>query len=300
MSDKKKTTVTPEEIARFLEQTGFVFEMRMHEAFLKAKYICDIGSSFLDLEGGTEREIDIIASKPINDINVHFVVECKQSVLDKWIFFCTKGNADRFYYSVKHLPSVDVEILKEKGLFSHFHTFNRKVPLAHNYICYSLATGKKADQVQINECVHKLPKALVDLASRAKDGKHIFFPVALFSGQIFAVTYTGSLVVEQPPFLQYYTSFRSDPYRNQPEPEMVELGKLAFPGLARLESSMRRKREDRIRMTAIDLGSSYQIDFLSEAGLPEYISTVEKEVAAVQAGDWPLPTPPPKTSPASG
>ena len=44
MSDKKKTTVTPEEIARFLEQTGFVFEMRMHEAFLKAKYICDIGS----------------------------------------------------------------------------------------------------------------------------------------------------------------------------------------------------------------------------------------------------------------
>jgi hypothetical protein len=90
-------------------------------------------------------------------------------------------------------------------------------------MCYSLASGKKADQRQIDECVYKLPKALVDLASRVEGGKHIFFPVALFSGQIFAVTYKGSLVVEQPPFLQYYTSFRSDAYWHLPEPEMVEL-----------------------------------------------------------------------------
>jgi hypothetical protein len=50
MSDKKKTTVTPEEIARFLEQTGFVFEMRMHEAFLKAKYVCEIVLPQLEME----------------------------------------------------------------------------------------------------------------------------------------------------------------------------------------------------------------------------------------------------------
>jgi hypothetical protein len=254
-----------------------------------------IGSSFLDLEGDTEREIDIIASRLVNDISVHFVIECKQSVLDKWVFICTKGNSNRFYYSVKHFPHIDLDILKEKKLFSHFHTLDFKVPLAHNYICYSVATNKKTDHLQIDECVHKLPKALVDFASRAQGGNHIFLPVALFSGQIFAVTYKGSLVVEETPFLEYYKSFRSDAYRREPEREIVMLESLKLPGLAELERSLKRSREDRIRKTARDLGSNYQIDFVSEAGLPEYISTVEKEVAAVRTGDWPLPTPPSET-----
>jgi hypothetical protein len=125
VSEKKKTTVTTAEVAHFLEQTGFPFEMRMHDAFLKSKYACEIGSIFLDLEGGKEREIDIIASRLVNDVAVHFVIECKQSAVDKWIFVCTRSNADRFYYSVKHLPSVGVEILRGKRTllsFSHFES----------------------------------------------------------------------------------------------------------------------------------------------------------------------------------
>jgi hypothetical protein len=81
MSEKKKTTVTAEEIGEFLKQTGFVFEMRMNELFLKLGYACEINSSFRDLEGDTEREIDLVASKLCNkDINLHFVIECKQSL----------------------------------------------------------------------------------------------------------------------------------------------------------------------------------------------------------------------------
>src|ERR1700676_5583707 len=104
-SDTKKPSVSAEEIARFLEQTGFVFEMRANEVLLKRGYATEINDEFLDLEGDTAREIDIIATKLVNDINVHFVIECKQSVTDKWIFICNKKML-RYYRAVKHLPSV--------------------------------------------------------------------------------------------------------------------------------------------------------------------------------------------------
>jgi hypothetical protein len=95
----KKSAVTPGQIEHFLEQTGFVFEMRTNEVFLKAGYLTEINEEFLDLEGDTQREIDIIASKVVNDISIHFVVECKQSATDKWIFICNK-RIRRSFFSV--------------------------------------------------------------------------------------------------------------------------------------------------------------------------------------------------------
>src|ERR1700687_2282794 len=128
MSETKKPNVDASTIAGFLEQTGFVFEMRANEVFLKAGYTTDINEDFLDLEGDILREIDLIATKVINEVNVHFVVECKQSVTDKWIFICNK-KMPRYYRSVKHLPSVKLEILQEKKLFANLHVFNPKMPL---------------------------------------------------------------------------------------------------------------------------------------------------------------------------
>src|SRR5258708_6723627 len=149
--------------------------VRTNEALSRQGYTCEIGSSFYDLEGETEREIDIVASKTLNNINVHLIVECKQSLLDKWIFICSRISP-RFYYAVKHRPSIDSKVLKEKGLFSHLHVFDRDIPLAQNYICYSVATSKKSDHLQIDECIHKLPKAVSDIASRTEPGRHLFFP----------------------------------------------------------------------------------------------------------------------------
>jgi hypothetical protein len=157
MSEEKKKTAraSAEDVERFLQRTGFIFEMRMKDLLEKRGYDCEINASFLDLEGNIDREIDIIASKVINGINVHFVIECKQSPIDKWIFICTKSDSHRFYYAVKHLPSVAVQVLQEKELFDNLHPFNRQIPLAHNYICYSIDNNKKVAHLQIDECVHK-------------------------------------------------------------------------------------------------------------------------------------------------
>jgi hypothetical protein len=35
-----------------------------------------------------------------------------------------------------------------------------------------------------------------------------------------------------------------------------------------------------------------QIDFVTEAGFPEYLALIEKQFAGVNAVDWPLPQPP--------
>jgi hypothetical protein len=124
----KKSSVTPEEIGHFLAQTGFVFEMRTNDVFLRAGYTTLINAEFFDLEKGTLREIDLIASKTVNEVNINFVIECKQSATDKWIFMCNK-RMPRFYRAVKQLPHVDIKVIREKRLFECLPTFDPTVPL---------------------------------------------------------------------------------------------------------------------------------------------------------------------------
>jgi hypothetical protein len=280
---KKKTTVTAEEIARFLEQTGFVFEMRMNEVFTKAEYKTQINDEFLDLEQNTGREIDILATKRVNDIDIHFVVECKQSLTDKWVFICNKG-MPRVYYAIKHLPRINLAAMRIEQPFSRMHYFDRRVPLAYNYLCYTIAGGKKSEHKQIDECVYKLPKALVFKAANAGGGtRHLFFPVALFSGQIFAVAYKGQLIVEEHSFLQYSTPFTSEAYK----PGRKKSGSQVDPAVDWLHW-VEEHRQEKIRTAALALGTQYSIDFVSAAGLLSYLAMVEEAVKSIGLDKWPL------------
>ena len=281
MTEPAEPRVSADKIASFLQQTGFVFEMRANEVLVKAGYATELNEYFLDLEGNQKREIDITASKLVNDINLHFIVECKQSSTDKWIFICKK-KTPRFYRAVKHLPVVSTEILKDKNLFGGFHSFDRKTALAHNYLA-SFKGEKKAEHLQIDECIQKLPKALVDFASRASGERHLFFPVALFAGQIFAASYQGKLLVEETPFLQYYSEFKKDAYSVQPEVPGVE--SRGVPIWA-YRGRMVEQRQKRIRNVAEDLAPPYQIDFVTETGFFNYLSMIEKMVSSVRISDW--------------
>jgi hypothetical protein len=241
-----------------------------------------------------DREIDIVASKVVTEITIHLVIECKQSLLDKWIFICNKDSG-RYYYAVKHHPTVELKVLQDKKLFSHLHTFSSQIPLAHNYICYSVATAKKTDHLQIGECIHKLPKATVDVASRVEAGRHLFFPIGLFSGQLFTVKYSGSLVVEERPFVQFFVRFKGDAYKDRLSYEL--LGSRTTDAFD-FDESRKRSDEARIQKTARKLAPPYQIDFVTEAGLVEFLDIIEKEVAAVKTDGWVLPTPPAEPKPA--
>jgi hypothetical protein len=284
---KKSAVRTSEQIAHFLEQTGFVFEMRMNEVLLKAGYFTEINEEFLDLEQDTLREIDIAASKVVNDINIHFVIECKQSVTDKWIFICNK-RVPRLMYAVKHLPRVAIEVMHEKKPFVHFHIFDRRTPVAHNYLCYTIVGDKKADNRQIDECVYKLPKALLYVAAEEEEGRHLFFPLALFSGQEFCVSYDGKLVVEETRFVQYFALFNAETYREQPKLP-VPVADLMGPLIFDVRKWEKQDQEKKIRHVTNEFGTAYPIDFVTAAGLSDYLAVIEKQVAAVRREDWPLP-----------
>jgi len=284
MTEKKKTTVTPEIIADFLQQTGFVFEMRVHQLLRQLGYV---GYYFLDLAGDVEREIDIVARKVVNDIQIHLIIECKQSLLDKWVFIVNKRSR-RYYYSVKHLPNVPSEAM-ENGLFDHLHNFDRSIPLADNYICYSVTNGRKTEHLQIDECVHKLPKAVVDVAGSVKEGRHLFFPVALFSGQMFVAAYKEGVLVQERAHLEYLSSFRSLGYQHAVTGPLTK--RVGLTPFAEYEEGLREKRQARIREITTKLAPYYSIDFVTEAGFAEYVQMVEKEVAAVKVEQWNLPGP---------
>ena|ERR1700751_214755 len=75
----QSAVVKAEEISKFLDRTGFVFEMRVNELLLDSDYATIISSDFFDLDEQKTREIDIIAWKKINEIHCHLIIECKQS-----------------------------------------------------------------------------------------------------------------------------------------------------------------------------------------------------------------------------
>jgi Holliday junction resolvase len=174
MPGKIKTKVS--DITSFLEKTGFILEMEIGEILKKKGYDVELGQDFLDLEENKKREIDIIAIKEINKIKVYLIIECKQSSYDDWIFICSDKKPKRYYRSVKHQPIINVRSLSKNNLFSHLHNFNSTIPLAQNYIAFQKEKGKKSDGLQIQECLMKLPKALVYVATEAEEGKSLFFP----------------------------------------------------------------------------------------------------------------------------
>jgi hypothetical protein len=277
----KKPNVNANEIAEFLERTGFVLEMRVNELLLDSGYKTVISPDFYDLDGSVDREIDIIATKKIKEIDLHLIIECKQSATDKWIFLANKRLPLRIA-TVKHLPKVSTELIHE-GLLDHLH-FDGLAPLCHNYLVYTIDTkkqNKETSHYQIDECIHKLPKALVDRAAWQDEGRHLFIPVALFSGQMFVIKYKGKLNVEETSFLRYYARFVSKVYV-KPTSSADEGGDFTiYP---------RADRASFIREAKGKLGSIYQIHFVTEAGLPDYLKQVENAISKVDITKWePMP-----------
>ncbi len=62
--------------------------------------------------------------------------------------------------------------------------------------------------------------------------------------------------------------------------------------LADVEAWAKKNRGERIRRAARELSFPFQIDFVTEAGFPEYLARVEKQVSAVRTADWLIPEPP--------
>jgi hypothetical protein len=283
----KKSKTKTSDVASFLTKTGFILEMEVAELLKKWDYQPEVNQYFLDLEENKKREIDIVATKVINKILVHLIIECKQSLYDDWIFICSDKNPHRYYYAVKHIPRISD--LKKSKIFNSLHNFNRGIPLAQNYIAFQKEKGAKSSGQQVEECLLKLPKALFYIASRTRNNiKNIFLPVGLFNRQLFTASYDKKLLAKKKELIQYFINFDSKFYKAEKgiKPPTGQSEPIALIG--ELEDFLDpEKMEVRdIIKTAESLGNMFQIDFVTKQGFREYLKMIEKEIKEISVKKW--------------
>ena len=283
------------DISEFLTKTGFILEMEVAEILKKFGYVTDVNQYFLDLEESKKREIDIVARKEVNKIRVNLIMECKQSLTDDWVFICSDKKPPRYYYAVKHSPFI--YNFHKHNLFGPLHHFDKKIPLAQNYLTFDKYKKKKSNSLQIEECLHKLPKSLIFLASLAGANlKNIFFPTCLFSGQIFTARYEDGLLVEENKLIQYQTNFESKYYPKRKKlNRLLEVSPLNDFSKELYDFEDAEPEEDELReiiKKANELGSKFQIDFVTKEGLEEYLKMIDEEISKISTKKWAFNTTP--------
>jgi len=273
----KNTTST--DIKEFLTKTGFILEMEVAELLTKSGYSVKPNQFFYDYDEEKKREIDIVATKDVNDISITLIIECKQSLVDNWVFICSDKKPSRYYQYIKHSPKA--ENIEKTRIFDSFPALDFSIRLAQNYIIRDKYKNKKSSSDQIETCIEKLPKALVDFVDSRKykeNKRSMYFPIAIFSDQIFIANYNKKLETKSVDMVQYKSSLESDSYKYHYNPTLL------FPG----EKDKKEKENSEIADTSRRLGYEYLIDFTTRKGLLELVSKLESEIRKIDLGLWPF------------
>jgi len=284
--DKKKT-FSSQAVKEFLNKTGFPFEWKMERVLREKKWeVVDI--SFLDLEEGKKREIDIVAAKTINDVDVCLIIECKYSERNSWIFFSPSDDISKPYSYFITSTSTYPDSLK-KMITSHLRIFRSTEPTAINFIVYDNYTAKQANGLDIKDALYKVVKALIYCYSYSSDPskRQIYFPLILFSGPIFSASYSNRLRVRKSDYIQFPFEFESDAYIEKKERPgnsylTVHLGYDSY-------QEERKIREiEHIQKTYTYLYNEYLIEFVSGNKFNAYLDQLESEIGKIDINLWPV------------
>lgn len=270
---------TAKNVAEFLTKTGFILEMEIAETLIKLGYSIEVNTDFYDYDEGKKREIDIIASKECDGLTLYLIIECKQSLIDDWIFICSDKTPKRYYGYLKNFPLIDK--IKESQILDHLYIFDRDIPLAQNSIIKDIR-NKKSTSLQIATCLEKLPKALVDFAYSTSGNKNrkIYLPIAVYSGQIFTAQYNKTLDVKTEDLVLYESELDSENYTyHWPH----------FPGAYFGTEKPKGKENSVIAETSRSLGYSYLISFSTSKGFSSFIKRIESDISQIDMKKWPFP-----------
>jgi len=75
-----------------IRKSGFPLELKIGSVLEKNKWTYTVGDLYEDFETRKTREIDITASKTINNIHVHLFIECKKSDSKQVVLYAPKSN----------------------------------------------------------------------------------------------------------------------------------------------------------------------------------------------------------------
>ena len=269
----------------FLLNTGFPFEMAMDRKLRNLGYQVRMNYPFLDLDENKTREIDLLASKEINGVKVEFIIECKQSYRDTWIFIAPEERPKRFYTDVRHYPRI-IDLKNQDKCFDHTHFYNRKYTLATRYIPYD---GKKqSDSSPFNDAVSKVVKSTIYRISENKGDKRIiFYPLILFSGKMFLAQYSKKLTLRKSVTIQYRHFFESKAYQEGESAGGTDFASYDSTGRQLLDRTSREKQKrNKIREINDSLTSQHLVDIVNKSSLIQYIKAVEDEIMVIPQEYW--------------
>lgn len=270
-----------EDISKFLTTTGFILEMEVAEVLIKKGYTIQVNQFFQDYDEDKKREIDIIAIKMIGDIRLVLIIECKQSLVDDWIFICNDKNPSRYYEYVKHMPKA--QSISTSKVFDDLPSLDHSAPLAKNFIIRDRrGTDKKSTSNQLASSLEKLPKALVDFVYNRGSvySRSIYVPVTVFNGGMYMAKYNKKLVISNTEWIQYESGFQSENYKYNFD--YNDLSRIYRLGSAIKEE----KKNSEIAETSRGLGYMYLIDIVSEKGLLKLIKDTELKISKIDCSKW--------------
>lgn len=270
-----------EDISKFLTTTGFILEMEVAESLIKKGYTIQVNQFFQDYDEDKKREIDIIATKKIGEIRLVLIIECKQSLVDDWIFICNDKNPSRYYEYVKHMPKV--QNVRTSKVFDDLPSLDDSIPLAKNFIIRDKrGTDKKSTSNQLASSLEKLPKALVDFVYNRGSvySRSIYVPVTVFNGGMYMAKYNKKLGISDTDWIQYESVFHSENYKYNYE--YNRLSRVYTFGAAVKEE----KENSEIAETSKGLGYAYLVDIVSEKGLLKLIKNMELKISEIDCSKW--------------
>ena len=282
----QENIATSEQVSLFLTKSGFILEMEISELLIEQGYSVEVNKYFHDYDENKKREIDIVATKIIDEIKVVLVIECKQSSETDWIFICSDRNPSRHYEYVKCQPSLQYS----KGssgtkIFNHLHTLDHKIQIAKNHIIRKVDDKIDTNKDVIYECLTKLPKALVHEAEElTKMKRTIFLPIAVFSRQFFKAEYNGKLNVTAVNFIQYPINLDTPAYTYLYKPPSRPYKSL----IGEEDSYYKDHVNTPVAETCRRLGKQYLVNFVTKKGLEDYFSKIDDEIKGIDESLWPI------------
>ncbi len=182
-------------VADWLNNEGYPFEMRVAKEFSKYRYQVTQSSYYKDPFTEKSRELDVVATKRPKDlkqnIRFKFFVECKSSIDKPWIIFTSPHNHPSS-------PGLNVAITPHTGTLNEFMwELSKKVKFkaqlelfripheAGHSVVQSFNTGKDSAYESVNQVINAV-KANIDNEDEGRFGLDmIAYPLIVTDEKLF-------------------------------------------------------------------------------------------------------------------
>ena len=203
-----------EKVKKALIDSGFPLEMIIAKVLEDDGWNTNLGDRYVDFETRVLREIDIIANKSVNGIEVYLVIECKKSDNKQLVLYAPTPDRQIMHFlpPFRVFPKFKPKDNRHKNIWYQLPLFNDNIPLSNNIIF------TKGDKVEQNNdsffsSLNGMIKKSIDIG---RDGfidsefRMMFLHLLIYDGVIYQLSNSTSedFSLEEIKYGQYVFKYR--------------------------------------------------------------------------------------------